>query len=150
VIGAQLIVNDKEVRGRLRAVALKIGDRRLVNRQLAAQLYAETMRNFATESFDGVPWAPLQKATVKAKAKKGYERILQNTGALRQSFLPFSDNDEAGVGALSTREHAELSEIHQYGAPARNIPARPMLPGEARARGIALEVYDLFVARNIK
>lgn len=123
------------------------------------------------------PWAPLKLSTIlrrlskspKSKAKKakaaalfkqgqssravyaasgaGLLRILQDTGALRQSFAGFYDNDEAGVGARSNAAHADLSIVHQEGNPSRNLPARNMLPPPAMALEWAIAVYQNHIAQ---
>lgn len=151
MIGASVEVRGVDaVVARLQRVALRIGNRRIPNKEVSVVLFAEVMRNFDAEAHEGKPWAPLAPATVKGKEKKGYARILQNTGALRNSFLPFSDADVAGVGARSVKKHADISTVHEYGAPERNIPARPMLPSRLTAERIALKVYELYVERSIK
>lgn len=146
--GITIEVRSKEFRDFLHRAATQIGDFTIPNRALAAQLYAETLRNFDNEANGGVPWAPLAESTIRSKAKKGYSRKLQNTGALRASFLPFSTRELAGVGALSTREHADISIVHEFGTD--RIPARPMLPSESRAEQVALRVYQFYIDKAVK
>lgn len=81
-------------------------------------------------------------AEVFEETGMGLFMILQDTGAMRQSFDWFADNDQAGVGSVSSHEHADLTAIHQYGDPTRNIPARPMLPDREQALELAVAVYD--------
>jgi phage gpG-like protein len=125
----------------------------------------------------GNPWVPLKLSTIlarlrgspksngaKAKAKgifkaggtskqafaasgAGLIKILQDTGALRQSFAGFFTPDEAGVGARSNAAHADLSIVHEFGDPSRNIPARPMLPPPDLALEWAIEVYQNHIAQ---
>lgn len=124
----------------------------------------------------GAPWVPLKLSTIlarlrlspKSKTKKaaaaalfkkggtpkavfaasgaGLLQILQDTGHLRQSFAGFFDADEAGVGARSNAAHADLSIVHEYGDPSRNIPARPMLPPPEKALEWAIAVYQNHIA----
>lgn len=123
------------------------------------------------------PWVPLKLSTIlarlrlspkskgaKAKAKAvfksggtskqafaasgaGLIKILQSTGALRQSFAGFYTATEAGVGARSNAAHADLSQVHEFGDPSRNIPARPMLPPPGMALEWAVEVYENHIAQ---
>lgn len=73
--------------------------------------------------------------------------ILQDTGSLRASFLPFHDANEAGVGAVQyvnfrgggKRPPADLARIHEEGG--GHVPARPMLPSKPQALDMALRVY---------
>lgn len=120
----------------------------------------------------GATWAPLKLSTILhrlgkspksasklAKARKslaagvssrktfeatgaGLFKILQDSGALRQSFAGFFDDTEAGVGARSNTAHADLAVVHQEGDPGRNLPARPMLPPPELALDWALQVYQ--------
>ena len=64
----------------------------------------------------------------------------------RPEYIPLSDDKLAGVGAASDKEHADIAAAHQFGVPAKNLPARPMLPTEARA----LEVVSLVYGRMIE
>lgn len=98
--------------------------------------------------------AALQQNSVKEGAGlPGRFPILQDTGALRASFRPFSDGWEAGVGAgvYSSRgaEDApwDLAAIHQEGR--GRVPARPMLPTAEQAKQIGLRVYNAELARVV-
>ena len=81
---------------------------------------------------------------------------LRDTGALRQSFVPLSDEKLAGVGAVSfyspidQEDHGDLAAVHQFGAPAKNLPARPMLPTEDRAMSVMTQVYAMDIQRAVK
>lgn len=140
-------VNAVLAQTRLRKLAATLGNRVPTNKAVAAKLTAMVLRNFDTESHDGEPWAALAPSTTDAKKRAGKEKILQWTTAMKQSFLPFSDNNLAGVGALSSKEHAELSKIHEEGI---GLPARPMLPGRGPALEEAIKIYSLFVSRAVK
>lgn len=150
-------VKDFKLSARLSkfALALSPPQREIVNRQLGIQLLGITLRNFDRERGEGRPWARLKPATKIAKAKKGYSRILQNTGALRQSFLSDASPDQARVYGKSIvgkgdKRPPDLAKIHQFGAPARKIPARPMLPSEKEATVATTKVYNyaLTIARQ--
>ena len=77
-------VRAQQAQTRLRQLARDLGDRRAANAGVAAKLAALVFRNFQEESHDGEPWAPLAPSTERAKERLGYDKILQNTGALRQ------------------------------------------------------------------
>lgn len=70
-------------------------------------------------------------------------QILQDTGALRQSYIPLSDSDYAGVGADSNAAHAEIAELHEFGDPYNNLPARPMLPTNESAVSAVYQIYQI-------
>jgi phage gpG-like protein len=92
----------------------------------------------------------VSESAVYAQSGAGLVKILQDTGALRNSFAPFSDNDIAGIGAQSNAEHANLAIVHEYGNPSRNIPARPMLPTPAIALDIAMSVYRIYLQEQLE
>lgn len=146
-------VNDNAVQGRLRRLTARLADRRQVNRALSVSLWNMVQRNFQTEGNDGTPWAPLAPSTIKARGRRQgspvtLTKILQDTGYMRQSFDFFSDNDQAGVGAVESKAHAELSVIHELGL--GHVPARPMLPTRDLALSSALQVYGHFVERAVR
>lgn len=78
----------------------------------------------------------------------GLLKILQDTGALRNSFHPFSDNEEAGVGSQSNAKHADVSVVHQLGL--GRVPARPMLPTPEAALEMAIAVYNVHIEESRK
>jgi phage gpG-like protein len=81
------------------------------------------MRNFAAE---GRPnrWTPLKPATIKDRLRQGYSSgpILQRSGRLMRNFQ-FSWRSQS----YSVRNPLPYFNVHQFGAPSKNIPARPML-----------------------
>lgn len=137
----------------LNRIAGRLADRRVVNRQLSIDLHKLVLRNFQQEGHEGKPWEPLKPSTVRARERRQKKpidlfKILQDTGYMRQSFDFFSDNDQAGVGAVESKAHAELSVIHELGL--GHVPARPMLPSRERALKAAMDVYGHFVARAVR
>ena len=116
-------------------------DRRIPNRQLSVQLYGWVMRNFQQSGGLQSPvWRPLAASTLKQKQRKGYSGTpLIRTGHLRQSFRPFSDNEQAGVGS-----EVKYSQYHETGT--RTIPQRAMLPPQNVALDYAVKVYDRWIA----
>jgi phage gpG-like protein len=145
-------VKAGEAQRKLKRLADTLSDRRQVNKALSVSLWNMVQRNFQTESHDGKPWEKLAPSTIRArerKQKKAISRfkILQDTGALRQSFDFFSDNDLAGVGSVASKGHADLSIIHELGL---RVPARPMLPARAKALAEALNIYGHFVERAVR
>lgn len=79
----------------------------------------------------------------------GQAMILQDTGYMRQSFHPFFDSTQAGVGTPRGLFHADISYFHQHGDRSRNLPARPMLPTREQALDMGLKVYELHVRKMV-
>lgn len=159
----EIRVNATESLRRLQKFAATVSpeNRLLLNRKAAVVIYSDVIRTFDAQgaTFGRPRWAPL-KTTNKGGdtgrwkgrgASRRFEtvyKLLQDTGALRASYLPLSDENVAGVGAVSLREHADLAPIHQFGAPARGLPARPMLPTDERALAVVVDVYGLAIEQG--
>ncbi|MDR1910890.1 MAG: phage virion morphogenesis protein [Helicobacteraceae bacterium] len=106
-------------------------------------------RSFARrESPDGIAWEPLLPETVAAKQKAGYpdpSRPLYGSGHMQRSLTIESAGDTATVGlnAVAGVKEYPYPASHQFGAPKRNIPARPFLPIDARGElyeGVRLQI----------
>lgn len=126
-------------------------NRETAHRQVGVQLFTWVQRNF--ESSGGLqpkPWAPLAPSTLKRKKAQGLSSkpLYGRTGNLRTSFLPFSDNNQVGIGARASAG-VDYAEVHEYGGedPKRNwrVPARPMLPPVKVVLDYAIRVYKLHV-----
>jgi phage gpG-like protein len=150
-------------------------DRRELNhRNVGIQLHGDVMRTFIADgaTFGRPKWEPLKPSTLAGRVRKSPVRskllkmtaqalpsmfkILRDTGALQQSFVPLSDEKLAGVGAVSfyspidREDHGDLAPIHQFGSPAKNIPPRPMLPTEDQAMKRMTQVYGLMIEKAVK
>lgn len=148
MIGVQ--VDNQTVMRKLRGLAAGLRDTKQANQGLAADLYEFVMRNFQTEGglTEAGAWEPLAPSTEDWKERHGYRMILQNTGTLRNSFMPFHDATLAGVGARALVGAADdrppdIAEVHEFGL--GHVPARPMLPTQAQANAIAMRVYGWFI-----
>src|SRR5882672_9883414 len=95
---------------------------------ILARLRQSPKSKGAKEKAKGLFKAGQSSKQVYAASGAGLMKILQDTGALRQSFAGFFDDTEAGVGAQSNAAHADLAVVHEHGNASRNLPARPMLP----------------------
>lgn len=137
------------VRRKMERYAAELRDTHKPNRMIAIELYGFVMKNFQTEGgmTEAGAWEPLADSTIESKERRGYRMILQNTGALRASFDPFSDWKQAGVGAKQIlgddERDPDMAEFHEYGTV--KLPARPMLPTQEQALAMGMRVYDWFV-----
>jgi phage gpG-like protein len=143
-------INSENVERKLRLMARQLEQTETPNRAAAIELYQFVMKNFQTEGgmTEAGAWEPLADSTVAWKERRGYQMVLQNTGALRASFEPFSDATMAGVGARQLTgtidgRDPDIAEVHEFGL--GNVPARPMLPSYDQALAIGMRVYDYFV-----
>ncbi len=131
----------------LATLARGVKDRSVVNRQIAAQFFSWVQRNFDEEGgLSTRPWVPLRPSTVAEKARLGYSpKMLVRTGNLRQSFQPFSDQDQAGIGARASFG-VDYAQVHEEGG--GNVPARPMLPSIGIAEDYVTRIYGRFIAKR--
>lgn len=94
-------------------------------KRASVYLHGWVIANFKTEGGKVGGWAPFSPITLIMIERHDPGRVpaklLQKTGALRQSFVPFATNRNAGVGS-----NIPYSKKHEEGQ--GRIPARRMLP----------------------
>lgn len=120
--------------------------REVPHRQLGVQLFSWVQRNFEQEGgLQSEPWAKLAPYTIAEKARLGYSpKKLVRTGNLRTSFLQFSDNDTAGIGARASYG-VDYAAVHELGND--KVPARPMLPPPKVVVDYAIRIYNMHIQR---
>lgn len=106
----------------------------LANKKASIVLYQWVLRNFQGEGELAGGWAPLAEATIAYKEAHGYRMKLQNTGALRASFLPYSDDKIASVGSPLW-----YSRTHEEGT--GRVPQRKILPTAEQAQPLVMPIY---------
>lgn len=138
--GAMLFLNglrtnagDLQRRARAKAAETRaaVG---LANKRASIVLYQWVLRNFQEEGAPAGGWEPLAPSTIAYKQEHGYSRMLQNTGALRASFLPYSDKDVALVGSPLS-----YSAAHEEGT--SRVPQRRLLPTAEQAQALVMPIY---------
>lgn len=97
------------------------------------------LRAFTTPSVRPNPWAPLSPRTLKARTsgrtkRKGTLPLMATTTLSRSPRVTGADNASVTVGSDRRAGGYSLAAIHQLGAPARRIPARPFFPFYADGR----------------
>ena len=101
-------------------------------KEIASFIADEAIKAIKTEtSPDGTKFAPLSTryAARKAKDKKTTKTgVLQQQGNLLDSIAAQSTEDTAIIKTNRPVGSFDLGSIHQFGAPRRNIPARPFFP----------------------
>lgn len=108
--------------------------------RIAVFLDRWVQNNFRTEGGNVGGWEPfahggrfLRGGGIDTSAK-----LLQDTGRLRASFVPFKSRGNAGIGS-----DLPYSETHEEGL--GNVPKRRMLPETRDVRKDVAEIYDNFV-----
>lgn len=79
------------------------------------------------------------------KAIDGSAKLLQDTGMLRHSFLPFHGKTYVGIGS-----DLEYSDAHEFGAPESGLPQRRMLPKDDDVMADLTRIYDRWIEDKIK
>lgn len=106
----------------------------VANKKASIVLYQWVLRNFQGEGSEAGGWEPLAPSTIAYKEEHGYSRLLQNTGALRASFLPYSDENVALVGSPLA-----YSAAHEEGT--GRVPQRRLLPNAEEAQAMVMPIY---------
>jgi len=131
VANFRIEIDDSQVRAKLQELRAKTGDLKPALKNIGEYLRLRTEENFQNEQEpDGTAWTVLKPKTLKRKARKksSINKILQDTGDLRSSIAYQVDDVSVSIGTnIRVKNGFSLGAIHQFGAPKRNIPARPFL-----------------------
>lgn len=134
-----VIVGDKIVEARFKAMARRIRNRRPLFKRIGIKLLNEINEGFEQEKNDGKSWTPLALKTIEQRRKAGKgAMILQDTGRLKGSYTSQFNNNTLRVGT-----NVEYAPTHEFGT--NNIPKRQMLPSREVTLGIALSVTEGFI-----
>ena len=125
-------------------------------RQVAVFLDQWVQRNFQSKGGNVGGWEPFTyggRLTTKKKSNaqsidgkryiNGNAMLMQDTGALRHSFLPFVKMGTAGIGS-----DLQYSEPHEKGG--KNVTQRRLLPKTAEVQGDVKEILDNFVLMRVR
>lgn len=102
------------------------------HKKISIMLDRWVQTNFKTEGGNVGGWAPIQRQG----------RILQDTGRLRASFLPFANKKNAGIGS-----DLPYAETHEEGI---GVKVRRMLPELPEVRRDILSVYNKHIKDSAK
>lgn len=133
-----------EVRARLKRTRQDIGDMKKPYARAATYLDRWVQQNFKTEGGKVGKWAPLKVGGrwSRRRGRRFFDsaaKVLQDTGRLRQSFLPFVTRRNAGIG--SDLPYAKKHEEGK-GERGRKLPARRMLPKQKEVRKDLREILN--------
>lgn len=111
----------------------------IANKKASIKLYQWVMANFELEgALTAEGWPDLSERTIAWKEDHGYEKPMQNTRNLIQSFLPYSDALVALVG--SPLDYAQKHQMGDDGPPV--LPQRRLLPNDEEAQAVVMPIYD--------
>ena len=151
-----ITTDDRQIQAALAEAANRLTDLTPVMASIGEYMVGRTRERFDSSTApNGQKWAPLAKATIDAKRRRqkggtskngrsiartnaNPEDILKDTFLLRDTI---AYQPTASSVAIGTPQKYGLH--HQYGAPRRNIPARPFLGvNEEDVREIEAIVVD--------
>lgn len=116
----------------------------VVYKKIATFLDQWVQRNFKSQgaNLKGDVWP---RFAAGGRRKRGIldtsAKLLQDTGALRASHLPFSSKSDAGIGSL-----LPYSKFHQEGI---GVPRRRTLPERVEVHDAISQLFDEHVKRSL-
>ncbi len=140
-----------QVRARYAAMHAELQDKRDPNQRVMVYLDGWVQRNFKTEGGKVGGWVPLAaggrwKTTAAGVRKFDPDaKILQDTGRLRLSFVPF-ERDRGNVVGIGS--DVPYSEKHEYGE--GNLPQRRMLPRRSEIIEDVRRIFSQFVGNAVR
>lgn len=134
-----------QVRKRLALRMKKLSKLNHPNKKISIFLDRWVQKNFRSEGGAVGGWLPLKAGGrwIKGKGLDATARILQDTGRLRVSFLPFADMKNAGIGS-----DLPYSKKHEKGED--GLPVRRMLPKSREVMKDARKIYDKHIKESIR
>ena len=145
-----VVVDARQFRARMQKLGILVQSSEIA-KVAGLDILAFVADNFQTEGrAGGAPWKPLSPVTIgrRRKGRGGLisDRILQDTGRLKQSFIPgapenvFRQFGGKGVDVGTTLFYAPP---HEFGT--SRIPQRKMLPTREKAQQIAAKAIDTII-----
>ena len=134
----------KEMQKRNRKALKELKNFTASHRAVAVFLDQWVQRNFKSEGGKVGGWKPLADSTVRGRRQGGGQggaKILQDTGRLRASFVPFANKKDAGIGS-----DLPYAKTHEKGI---NVQMRRMLPKEMEVSKDVKRIFDKQVKRGL-
>ena len=120
----------------------KVFNQKSVLKAGGLKMHQWVIRNFEQEGGLIKKWAPLKPSTI-ARRRNASNKILQDTGQLRQSF------DTYGVRGIKTgTNYFQIGTVklyartHHEGNPDKNLPSRVILPDTKLGKKITLDFLN--------
>jgi phage gpG-like protein len=145
-------------KAKLKAAREKLNDNGVAMKQIAVMLDSWVQRNFQGKGGNVGGWEPykyggrlVRKSKSNGKSIEGHKYIngsavmLQDTGALRHSFLPFIAKGTAGIGS-----DLPYSKPHEDGDSRHGLPQRRMLPKNADVDVQVHQILDNYILGIVK
>jgi len=148
----------KVLKARLAEARTKLSNDGVAMKKVAVYLDQWVQGNFRTRGGKVGGWQPFKyggRATSKKKANaqsidshrwiNTSAVLLQDTGHLRMSFMPFIKGGSAGIGS-----DLPYSAAHESGLPEQGLPQRRMLPTDADVGADVREIMEQHLLVTLK
>ena len=124
--------------------------RELLAGNVAIEVQSMVGRAFQDQGRGGTPWKPLHPSTLarrkQGKNKSLSDRILENTGSLRNS-VSVADNYQTDAHQLVVGSSLIYARIHQFGGKIRRKTARARRAERMLEKGGRKSMFDRLVER---
>lgn len=133
------------LRAKYRARKQELRHMKTANTMVSIFLDRWVQKNFQSQGGNVGGWKPLARG---GRWVKGYgidpsAKVLQDTGRLRSSFIPWATNTNAGIGS-----NLPYSAKHEYGED--GLPVRRMLPKRKEVIPQIRKIYVNFVKKVMR
>lgn len=139
----------KKLQNRYKDNAEKIKNLKTPYKKIAIFLDSWVQRNFKGQGKQVGGWKKFKKRKdgtrgrwIRGKGLDTTAKLLQDTGRLRASFLPFAHAKDAGIGS-----DLPYAEKHEKGV---KVPVRRILPIKSEVIDRASKIMDDYVKDNLK
>lgn len=145
--GIDMIVKPtiKQVKAEHARRTKKLSKMKKPNARISVFLDRWVQKNFKGEGENVGGWKPFKAGGrwIRGKGLDTSAKLLQDTGRLRASFIPFATALNAGIGS-----DLSYSKPHDEGLD--GLPMRRMLPKKAEVKEDIRKIYDGHVRESIK
>lgn len=131
-------------------------DRKRLHKRISVYLLKWVDTNFKTEGGKVGGWQKLKlggrplprSQRTETKQLDSSAKVLQDTGQLRRSFVPFSDSNTAGVGSeIGKFDNLPYAKKHHEGHGA--LPRRQLIPTVNQVGDEILEMYEEYIEQVV-
>lgn len=152
---ATVVIDARQFRSRMQKLGILIESSE-ITKVAGLDILAFVADNFQTEGrAGGSGWAPLSASTISRRRKGSRTgiggRILQDTGRMKQSFIPGSPENvfrQYGGEGVDVGTTLFYAPYHEFGT--GRIPQRKMLPTREKAQQIAAKAIDAIIRERTK
>lgn len=151
-----ITIDARQFRSRMQKLGILVESSE-ITKVAGLDVLAFVADNFQTEgrAGGGAGWKPLAPSTIARRRKGGRvgvgDRILQDTGHLKQSFIPGQSENifrQFGGKGIDVGTTVRYAPTHEFGS--GRVPQRKMLPMRGQAQDIAAKSIDAIIRQRTR